>query len=170
MAGSGLFEGFVLGVLLTLLFGAPFGLGRVYTGSYDAAATDPHATVIRRAFNATFHQSIERHAGEVVAPEALSPHMMEVGASVYASIGARRQGAPKQVRSPWATEMRPEPPEVTEAAAECQPEEVFWIVRHGIRMSGMTSRESVLLNGSIAEAPQAGGTGHLGQEEIDHSV
>ena len=33
--------------------------------------------------------------------------------------------------------MRPRPPHLAEAAAEWKLEEVFWLAKHGIKMSGM---------------------------------
>jgi hypothetical protein len=33
--------------------------------------------------------------------------------------------------------MRPRPPHLTEAAADWDLREVFWLVRHGVKMSGM---------------------------------
>lgn len=33
--------------------------------------------------------------------------------------------------------MRPMPPHLTEAAAHWEPKEVFWVVKHGIKMWGM---------------------------------
>jgi mono/diheme cytochrome c family protein len=33
--------------------------------------------------------------------------------------------------------MRPQPPHLTEAAAHWELREVFWLVRHGVKMTGM---------------------------------
>ena len=33
--------------------------------------------------------------------------------------------------------MNPSPPDLKEAAADLTPAKVFWVVRHGIRMTGM---------------------------------
>jgi len=33
--------------------------------------------------------------------------------------------------------MRPQPPDLSEAAAEWTPQEIFWIVKHGVKMTGM---------------------------------
>ena len=40
-------------------------------------------------------------------------------------------------RAEWATGMRPRPPHLTEAAVRWEPRKVFWIVRHGVKTSGM---------------------------------
>lgn len=33
--------------------------------------------------------------------------------------------------------MRPRPPHLTEAAAHWEPKEIFWLVKHGAKMTGM---------------------------------
>ena len=135
--GKGLFTGFLIGIVLTLVVAALIGFGTVYSGQYNVAATDPHATFVRWAFDTTYHRSIENHAEELIAPETVSPAMIEAGGSVYASTCAHCHGTPGHEPAEWSRGMRPEPPHLTEAAAEWEPEEVFWIVRHGIKMSGM---------------------------------
>lgn len=70
-------------------------------------------------------------------PEGRSPQRIEAGASSYKSTCQHCHAGPGIERSPWASGMRPRPPHLTEAAAEWEPEEVFWIVKHGVKMSGM---------------------------------
>lgn len=33
--------------------------------------------------------------------------------------------------------MKPRPPHLSEAAAHWRPQELFWLVKHGVKMSGM---------------------------------
>jgi mono/diheme cytochrome c family protein len=40
-------------------------------------------------------------------------------------------------REEWASGMRPRPPELVEVAGEWEAREVFWIAKHGIKLSGM---------------------------------
>jgi mono/diheme cytochrome c family protein len=46
-------------------------------------------------------------------------------------------GGPGVERDEWASGMRPRPPHLTEEAGEWEPKEVFWLVKHGARMTGM---------------------------------
>ena len=46
-------------------------------------------------------------------------------------------GAPGINRREWAEGILPQPPHLVEAAAEWTPAEVFWLVKHGVKMTAM---------------------------------
>ncbi|MFC4172745.1 c-type cytochrome [Microvirga sp. GCM10011540] len=133
--GTGL--GIAAGALGVLALLGVAGLVVVYTGAYNVAATEEHASFTRWAFDTTFHNSVERRADDVVAPANFTPDMIAAGATAYKSMCQHCHAGPGVERSEWASGMRPRPPHLTEAAAEWEPQEVFWIVRHGVKMSGM---------------------------------
>ncbi|MDT8388667.1 MAG: cytochrome c [Thiogranum sp.] len=129
--------GIAVGVAGILLIGLAIWLLVVYTGAYNVAATDPHADVVRWTFNTTKHHSIKGRASDITPPEQVSEKMVSEGARIYAETCAHCHGEPGAEHEPWASNMRPEPPELTEAAAEWEVHEVFWIVKHGLKMTGM---------------------------------
>lgn len=132
-AGLGVAAG-VLGLLV--LVGA-VGLIVVYTGAYNVAATEEHASFTRWAFDTTFQKSVERRAADVAPPEAVTPKMIAAGATSCKSMCQHCHAGPGVERADWASGMRPRPPHLTEAAADWELREVFWLVRHGVKMSGM---------------------------------
>lgn len=113
------------------------GLIVVYTGAFNVAATEEHASFTRWAFDTTFHNSVESRAADIAVPESLSPDMVKAGAGSYKSMCQHCHAGPGVERSAWASGMRPRPPHLAEAAAEWKPEEIFWLVKHGVKMSGM---------------------------------
>ena len=129
--------GIGLGALATVIVAAAVWLIVVYTGAYNVAASDAHADIVRWTFDTTMHRSVRQRAEDVAPPEDVGQEALEAGASTYASTCAHCHGAPGKERSSWATNMRPMPPELVEAAAHWEPRELFWIVKHGIKMSGM---------------------------------
>ncbi|MGE3279966.1 MAG: cytochrome c [Alphaproteobacteria bacterium] len=129
--------GVVAGALGLLVLLALAALFVVYTGIYNVAATEEHASLMRWAFDTTFHNSVERRAEEIITPKSLTPGMVTAGASAYKSMCQHCHAGPGVERAPWASGMRPRPPHLTEAAAEWEPQEVFWIVKHGVKMTGM---------------------------------
>lgn len=132
-AGFGAAAG-ILG-LLGLLGAA--GLIVVYTGAYNVAATEEHASFTRWAFDTTFRNSVERRAADIAPPAAVTPEMIATGAASYKSMCQHCHAGPGVERADWASGMRPRPPHLTEAAADWELREVFWLVRHGVKMSGM---------------------------------
>nr|WP_269748184.1 cytochrome c [Alteripontixanthobacter muriae] len=63
--------------------------------------------------------------------------MVEAGAGAYKGMCAHCHGGVGDSRAIWARTMRPIPPPLARVAPEWSAEEVFWIVKHGVKMSGM---------------------------------
>ncbi|WP_051777140.1 c-type cytochrome [Pseudorhizobium pelagicum] len=127
---------FAAGVLATLagLFG--IGIFVAYTGSYNIAATEEHASYTRWLFDTTFRNSVEVRGDDEAVPE-LTPAMAAAGAGPYKEMCQHCHAGPGVERDGWAGGMRPIPPHLTEAAAEWEANEVFWLVKHGAKMTGM---------------------------------
>lgn len=124
----------IVGILATL---AILGLAVVYSGTYNIAATEEHTSFVRWAFDTTFQNSIERRAAGIVPPESVTPEMVAAGAGAYKSMCQHCHAGPGVERAEWAKGMRPQPPHLPEAASHWKIEEVFWLVSHGARMTGM---------------------------------
>lgn len=129
--------GIAMGAAGTLTVLGLAGLAVVYTGVVNVAATEEHSSLVRWAFETTLHKSVERHAADAVAPEPITPDMVAAGAAAYKSTCQTCHAGPGVERAKWATAMRPRPPRLTEAATHLELREVFWLAKHGVRMSGM---------------------------------
>ena len=127
----------IAGAVGMLLLIPGIGLLVVLTGSYDVAATRGHAPVVRWAVDTTMRNSVEGQAAELQPPAPITREMLVAGAHEYAEMCAHCHAAPGRERSGWAQGMRPQPPHLTRAAREWRPREIFWIVKHGIKMTGM---------------------------------
>ena len=129
--------GVALGVVATVLVGLAVWLTVVYTGAYNVAATDPHADFVRWTLDTTLQRSVSSRADEVPVPDGVSAELVRAGAETYGTTCSQCHGAPGVERASWATNMRPEPPELAHAATRWELREVFWIAKNGIKMSGM---------------------------------
>ena len=129
--------GIALGVVGTIVVAIVIWLGVVYTGTYNVAASDPHADVVRWTFDTTMQRSVATRAGGVDHPANPSDEIVAKGAGHYAENCVHCHGAPGQDPEHWSQGMRPEPPHLAEAATEWTPEEIHWIVANGIKMTGM---------------------------------
>lgn len=128
----GLLAGAV-GMLLLLLAAA---LVAIVAGAYNVAATERHTSIAERALDAAFRNSVQRRARGITAPE-LTRAMIDAGAPEYKAMCAHCHGGAGEARAQWAEGMRPEPPALAEAADEWRAAEVFWLVKHGAKMTGM---------------------------------
>lgn len=134
---KGLGLGIAVGALGIMAVLGIAGLVVVYSGTYNVAASEEHASFTRWAFDTTFHNSVEHRAADIVAPASFPPDRLTQGATAYKSLCQHCHAGPGVERDKWASGMRPRPPHLVEAAARWSPQEVFWIVKHGVKMSGM---------------------------------
>ncbi len=129
-------KSFALGALAMLLLLALIALLVVLTGGYNVAATQRHTPVVGWALDTTFRNSVQRHGSDIEAPE-LTPAMVAAGAGEYKAMCAHCHGGVGEGRAEWAEGMRPKPPALAGAATEWSAAEVFWLVKHGAKMTGM---------------------------------
>lgn len=122
------------GVAGTLLILALIGLLVVYTGGYSPAATRDHTPLERWALGATMRHAVQSRADDL---PALASADLSRGAGEYKAMCEHCHGGPGVDRADWAGGMLPLPPDLTHTASRWRPEEIAWIVRHGIRMTGM---------------------------------
>jgi mono/diheme cytochrome c family protein len=128
---------FAAGVVATLAVAAGIVLAVAYSGGYNIAATEEHASFTRWVFDTTFRRSIESRAAAVTAPADMSAALVATGAREYKEYCQHCHAGPGVERAPWASGMRPRPPHLTEAAAHWEMAEVFWLAKHGAKMTGM---------------------------------
>lgn len=112
------------------------GAALAYSGLYNVAADDPHWDATSRLL-ATFRaRSIERRARDVVVPANLSDEQVVLkGAGQYSAMCAGCHLAPGLKRSELSRGMYPMPPEL--AKVRLDPKVSFFVIKHGIKMSGM---------------------------------
>jgi mono/diheme cytochrome c family protein len=114
------------------------GVGFIYAGAYDIAATDAHWGITRWVMETARVRSIRVHATGVAVPAGLdAPANLPIGVAHYAEHCAVCHGAPGVPKGDVAQGMYPQPPELALAAQQYSDAELFWIVKHGIKMTGM---------------------------------
>lgn len=131
-------------VLLTLLATAMLGISAaaafVYAGGYDVAATDPHWPVTYWIMEQTRINSIKARAAGIIPPLGFdAPTNVASAAGHFAAHCAMCHGAPGIDRGDFAAGMYPQPPSLTDISKRYTPTQLFWIVKHGLKMSGMPS-------------------------------
>lgn len=108
-----------------------------WSGLYSVAATSGHFPLFQAFLDFALHQSVTTHARGTPVPPLDAQAMIRRGAGHYQGGCAPCHGAPGQSRSPITRGMLPEPPELGAQIREWTPAQLFWIVRHGIKYTGM---------------------------------
>lgn len=132
---------FFTGVLFTLIVGFIGALGIAFTGRYNVAASEPHWPVTRWLLDTALYRAVKARGSESPSPPADfgSAAMVRAGFGHYDETCVHCHGAPGVEPDKWAAGMRPEPPDLAQVAESYSERELFWIVDHGVKMTGMPS-------------------------------
>jgi mono/diheme cytochrome c family protein len=122
--------------ILVGIAGAVFFFG----GFYSIAATQEDPGFVAAALIRVRQASISRHA-TAVPPIALDdPAAVQDGARAYAARGCVNcHGGPGAPWAKFSEGLNPGPPDLKEVAPGLEPRELFWVIKNGIRMTGMPS-------------------------------
>lgn len=125
-------------IVLLALLGLAGALGAAWLGLPDVAATTPHWSATEWLLATTMEHSVRRRARGIAAPDDLdAPVRIWSGAAAYADMCSGCHGAPGVEVGVIGQGLTPEPPELSEEVAEWSAAELFWITKHGVRMTGM---------------------------------
>jgi mono/diheme cytochrome c family protein len=108
----------------------------VYSGTYNVAADEPHWKITERALTVLRERSIEARARELVPPDLNDQKRIANGAGQYAEMCQTCHLAPGVGDTELRKGLYPKPPELARHG-HGDPREAFWIVKHGIKATGM---------------------------------
>ena len=123
-------------VTLVLLLAAGV-LGFIYSGIYDVSASSPHGSISRWLLETTMHASVERRAEQVDVPDLDNQSLVLAGVNDFEEMCVQCHGAPGREPDAVGKGLTPPPPDLSESAEAMTAAELFWITKHGIKMTGM---------------------------------
>ena len=111
----------------------------VYLGAYDIAADTPHSQPVFWFMTTVRERSIAARAADVVVPTGLDdPKRIASGAPEYDEMCSGCHLAPGMKRTEISRGLYPRAPELRRGS-DLTPAEEFWVVKHGIKMTGMAA-------------------------------
>jgi mono/diheme cytochrome c family protein len=126
--------GLVIGAL-ALLIGA--AVVAIYAGLYNIAADIPHTQPVYWLLDTIRQRSVIARARDIVVPNDLDDaKRISRGAGQYAEMCSGCHLAPGLKRTEISQGLYPRAPELRRKT-DLTPAERFWIVKHGIKMTGM---------------------------------
>ena len=124
----------VAGALLVLIGATAVG---IYSGLYNIAADVPHTQPLYWLLETIRERSVEARARDIIVPNDLKdPNRISRGAGQYADMCSGCHLAPGMKRTEISQGLYPRAPELRRTTT-LTPEEQFWVVKHGIKMTGM---------------------------------
>lgn len=131
---------FWVGFVAAPLLAAIGGLAALAWGALPVAATTPHTALTRWVLSTAMERGVARRAGDAPVPDDLGEAArIRKGAAHYDAMCVGCHGAPGVEAGEMAHGLLPEPPELVRHADDWSPAELFWIVKHGVRMTGMAA-------------------------------
>jgi mono/diheme cytochrome c family protein len=130
-------KGILVGIAGTLVGLAATALLVILTGAYNVAATERHQAPVAWALEAAMRNSVQAGARELHPPATFTPAMIAAGAGEYKTMCQHCHGGVGTEKAGWAAVMTPDPPALARAAEDWTAAEVFWLVKHGVKMTGM---------------------------------
>lgn len=120
--------------LAVLPFAAIFA---AWIGFFNVGASTGHWKITDWFLHFAMRSAVRTYALAVDAPEQLPRGAIQPAAGHYARGCAVCHGAPDEPRSPAVMRMLPQPPDLAAKVGEWTDAQLFRIVKHGIRFTGM---------------------------------
>jgi mono/diheme cytochrome c family protein len=131
------FKAFLSGIVLIIVCVAIF----IWSGLYNIGADSLHWGITSLLLEAARERSVEMHSKDIVSPAFNDQKLLEVGFPHFHEMCRQCHGAPGYPRDEFAEGLYPIPPSLAsgDVQQELSASELFWIVKHGIKMTGMPS-------------------------------
>lgn len=113
----------------------------VYSGVYDVSATRQHSRAVYKVLELTRTHSVRSHAASTPVPDLSAPGLVERGAVLFVRDCVICHGGPGVPPAAFALGLSPAPPPLAQTAGELAPAELFWVIKHGVKMTGMPAWE-----------------------------
>jgi mono/diheme cytochrome c family protein len=110
-----------------------------WSGAYNIAASRGHWAVVEWMLEFGMTKSVQRRAWAITVPPLDDPDMLPLGAAHFHRACSHCHGAPGIPGDLTAKHALPPPPDLTNISRERKDNELFWIVKHGIKYTGMPS-------------------------------
>jgi mono/diheme cytochrome c family protein len=109
-----------------------------FGGFFNVAATEPDPGIVNWALVKVRTASIAKHAGVTGSVTLDDPTIVQAGARAFAARGcANCHGAPGVNWQKFSEGLRPDPPDLNEVGKAREPAQLFWVIKNGIKMTGM---------------------------------
>ena len=126
---------FVAGALVVFAIGVGIF---IRSGTYNIGADDPHMPITLQMINNLRDHSTKAYSRGIKVPNLDNPAMLAEGAEHYSSMCTGCHLAPGMAETEIRAGLYPQPPDLSKDGID-DPAEAFWIIKHGIKMTGMAA-------------------------------
>jgi len=113
------------------------GVVVMFSGVINVGATNPHHPLTHFILSTTMDNSVTAHARGIAAPPLDDSRLVMEGFRHYREMCVDCHLAPGIESTEISEGLMPRPPRLQEEVEEWKPEELFWITKNGVKMTGM---------------------------------
>jgi mono/diheme cytochrome c family protein len=134
-------------LILAILLLAALAITRL--GLMPVTADGSHSSLEARIMPAVLHASISRHASQETNPVLLNEDNLKAAVDTYKAMCARCHSTPEGKPSIYGQSFYPPAPQLAKGMAQYTDSQLFWVIKHGIRNTGMPAWGSMLSDDEI---------------------
>lgn len=127
----------LISFLVLVLFGLIGVLSFIYSGVYDVSAAKPHTALAKWVMSTAMHASVERRAKGIAVPDLNQKALILAGINDFEAMCVACHGAPGKQPDAMGQGLNPPAPDLQKTAQDLSAAELFWVVKNGIKMTGM---------------------------------
>jgi hypothetical protein len=127
--------GFIFAVVLLGIAAA----GYLYSGQFDVSASRADNALTQWTLHTAMERSVAQAARSIGDPPVFTDHMALHGFEHFDEMCTGCHGGPGIERSEIGKGLNPQAPDLAKAVKTWTPQELFWIVKNGVKMTGMPS-------------------------------
>jgi mono/diheme cytochrome c family protein len=124
------FSGFIIAILVVFVAAA------IVAATYNVAASEPETAIERDILHSIMRNSVQMRAA-TAEPSTYTDDQIRKGFQEYDEMCIICHAAPGKERGFISKGLRPQPPLLAKAAKEWTDAQLFWIVKNGVKMTGM---------------------------------
>jgi mono/diheme cytochrome c family protein len=108
-------------------------------GWFDISAADAHMPFVRWFVHRVMIHGVSRRATHVTVPATVPAAVVANGLCEYQQHCQMCHGGPGVARNAWANGLNPTPPYLIDSHSRWTPQELYWIISKGVKMTAMPS-------------------------------
>jgi mono/diheme cytochrome c family protein len=140
---------FLAGAFSMLILLLVSGVTVMRLGLVPVNADGSHSSVEARIMPVALHASSARHAPEQTNPVQLGENSLKSAAGVYKAVCAQCHGTPSGNPNVFGQSFYPPASQLSGGLPVYTDSQLFWIIKHGIRNTGMPAWGNLLTDESI---------------------
>lgn len=142
-------RGFIFGIVFTLIALAAGVFAVSQFGLYPIGADQPPSALERSLAARALDVYADKHKPEGPNPVAITPANLTEGAREYEQHCALCHGGAKAKISPMRDKLNPPAPQLINRIPDDPDTWLFWVTKHGVRMTGMPTWDEILTDDQI---------------------